>query len=132
MTCEDLLPFTEGTLAPAERPAFHRHLAACASCQTALHRLMLLDALATSLADGFGNSGAEAPVGQSERTCGPIVMTTSKDKTAQLGDLIAVAFEEAQRLTSDPRRAAALAAAAVRRILLIRGDVHLMRLLAAN
>jgi len=53
-------------------------------------------------------------------------------RTAQLGDLVALAFEEAQRLTSDPRRAATLAATAVRRILLIRGDVHLMRLLAAS
>jgi hypothetical protein len=132
MTCEDLLPFTEGALTAAERPAFHRHLAACGSCQRALQGMMLLDALATSLADGSGNSGAEQPVRQSERTCGPSLMTTSKDKTAQLGDLIAVAFEEAQRLTSDPRRAAALAAAAVRRILLIRGDAHLMRLLASN
>jgi hypothetical protein len=59
-------------------------------------------------------------------------MKPSKDKTAQLGDLVAAAFEEAQRLTTDPRRAAALAAAAVRRILLVRGDAHLMRLLAAN
>jgi hypothetical protein len=55
-----------------------------------------------------------------------------KDETTQLGDLIALTFEEAQRLTSDPRRAATLAAAAVRRILLVRGDVHLMRLLATG
>jgi hypothetical protein len=48
----------------------------------------------------------------------------------QLGDLIAVAFEEAQRLTRDPRRAAALAADAVRRILLSQGDVRLVRMLA--
>jgi hypothetical protein len=57
-------------------------------------------------------------------------MKKQADKIAQLGDLVALAFEEAQRLTSDPRRAAALAADAVRRILLLRGDTHLMRLLA--
>lgn len=59
---------------------------------------------------------------------GPRQSRTSTD----LGELIAFAFEEAQRLTSDPRRAAALAAAAVRRILLLRGDAHLMRLLATG
>jgi len=59
-------------------------------------------------------------------------MKTNKDKPTQLGDLVALAFEEAQRLTGDPRRAAALAATAVRRILLVRGDAHLMRLLATN
>jgi hypothetical protein len=59
-------------------------------------------------------------------------MTRTKKKPVQLGDLIAVAFEEAHRLTSDPRRAAALATAAIRRILLIRGDTHLMRLLATG
>jgi hypothetical protein len=57
---------------------------------------------------------------------------TDKHKTAQLGDLVALAFEEAQRLTSDPGRAAALAADAVRRILIRRGDTHLMRLLATG
>jgi hypothetical protein len=55
----------------------------------------------------------------------------SPERSAELGDLIALAFEEAQRLTTDPRRAASLAAAAVRRILLVRGDAHLMRLLAS-
>jgi hypothetical protein len=59
-------------------------------------------------------------------------MKPTPDKTAQLGDLVALAFEEAQRLTSDPRRAAALAAAAIRRILLVRGDIHLMRLLTSE
>jgi hypothetical protein len=59
-------------------------------------------------------------------------MKPQSDKTAQLGDLVALAFEEAQRLTNDPRRAATLAAAAVRRILLVRGDAHLMRLLATG
>ena len=59
-------------------------------------------------------------------------MNSRQDKPAQLGELIAIAVEEAQRLTKDPRRAAELAAAAVRRVLLIRGDVHLMRLLAAT
>jgi hypothetical protein len=33
-------------------------------------------------------------------------------------------------LTKDPKRAAALAAAAVRRILLVNGDLRLVRLLA--
>jgi hypothetical protein len=59
-------------------------------------------------------------------------MKPQKGKTAELGELVALAFEEAQRLTTDPRRAAALATAAIRRILLIRGDTHLMRLLAAG
>jgi hypothetical protein len=59
-------------------------------------------------------------------------MKAKTDKVAQLGDLVAVAFEEAQRLTSDPRRAAALAADAVRRILILRGDTHLMHLLATG
>jgi hypothetical protein len=58
-------------------------------------------------------------------------MKSHKDKP-QLGDLVALAYEEAQRLTTDPRRAAKIAADAVRRILLIGGDAHLMRLLAAN
>lgn len=50
----------------------------------------------------------------------------------QLGELIAVAFEEAQRFTRDPARAAALAAAAVRRILISQGDVRLVRMLATT
>jgi len=58
-------------------------------------------------------------------------MKPRKDKP-QLGDLVALAFEEAQRLTSDPRRAARIASDAVRRILLLGGDAHLMKLLAAN
>jgi hypothetical protein len=53
-------------------------------------------------------------------------------KTTQLGELIASAFEEACRLTTDPRRAAVLATAAVRRILLARGQDHLVRLLATG
>jgi hypothetical protein len=55
-----------------------------------------------------------------------------KKATSQLGDLIAVAFEEAMRLTSDPARAAALATAAVRKILLVNGEVRLVRMLAAT
>jgi hypothetical protein len=55
-----------------------------------------------------------------------------KNATTQLGDLIALAFEEALRLTSDPTRAATLATAAVRRILLVNGEVRLVRMLAAN
>jgi len=58
-------------------------------------------------------------------------MKSQKEKP-QLGDLVALAFEEAQRLTTDPRRAAKIAADAVRRILLQGGDAHLMKLLAAN
>jgi len=59
-------------------------------------------------------------------------MKPKPQESAQLGELITLVYEEAQRLTSDPRRAAALAAAAVRRILLSRGDVRLMRLLEAS
>jgi hypothetical protein len=58
-------------------------------------------------------------------------MKPQKEKP-QLGDLVALAFEEAQRLTSDPARAAKIAADAVRRILLMNGDVHLMRKLATS
>ena len=58
-------------------------------------------------------------------------MKNHKEKP-QLGDLVALAFEEAQRLTSDPARAAKIAADAVRRILLMNGDVHLMRKLATS
>ena len=53
-----------------------------------------------------------------------------KKEKPQLGDLVALAFEEAQRLTSDPTRAAKIAADAVRRILLMNGDVRLVRKLA--
>jgi hypothetical protein len=56
----------------------------------------------------------------------------SRTKTAQLGELIASAFEEACRLTSDPRRAAVLATAAVRRILLSHGQDRAVRLLATG
>ena len=59
-------------------------------------------------------------------------MSPMKKATTQLGDLIAFAFEEAMRLTSDPTRAAGLAAAAVRRILLVNGEMRLVRLLAAS
>jgi hypothetical protein len=48
---------------------------------------------------------------------------------AQLGDLVAAAFEEALRITKDPTRAATLAAAAVRKILVASGEIRLMRLL---
>jgi hypothetical protein len=59
-------------------------------------------------------------------------MKSPKKEKPQLGDLVALAFEEAQRLTSDPTRAAKLAADAVRRILLLNGDTRLMKLLAAS
>jgi len=52
--------------------------------------------------------------------------------TTQLGDLIAFVFDEASRLTSDPTRAAALAAAAIRRILLLNGEQRLVQLLSAT
>ena len=52
--------------------------------------------------------------------------------STDLGDLIAFVFEEALRLTSDPTRAATLAAAAVRRILLLNGELRLVQLLAAT
>jgi hypothetical protein len=55
-----------------------------------------------------------------------------KKEKPQLGDLVALAFEEAQRLTTDPARAAKIAADAVRRILLMNGDVDLMRKLATT
>jgi hypothetical protein len=58
-----------------------------------------------------------------------------KEKTSestQLGDLVAFVFEEAYRLTADPTRAATLAAAAVRRILVTNGEHRLVRLLAAS
>jgi len=57
-------------------------------------------------------------------------MKPHKEKP-QLGDLVALAFEEAQRLTSDPARAAKIAADAVRKILLLGGDIQLMRKLAS-
>jgi hypothetical protein len=53
-------------------------------------------------------------------------------QTTQLGDLVAFVFEEAYRLTSDPTRAAALAAAAVRRILVVNGEHRLVQLLDAT
>lgn len=53
-------------------------------------------------------------------------------KVLALGDLIAAACDEAQQFTPDPRDAAALAADAVRRILLRRGDVRLVQMLAAT
>ena len=59
-------------------------------------------------------------------------MAKNNNETTQLGDLIASAFEEAYRFTSDPTRAATLAAAAVRRILVSNGEHRLVRLLAAS
>jgi hypothetical protein len=59
-------------------------------------------------------------------------MREQDHQTTQLGDLIASVFEEAHRLTTDPTRAAALAAAAVRRILLVNGEDRLVRLLATG
>lgn len=55
-----------------------------------------------------------------------------KEKTAPLGDVVAAVFEEALRITKDPTRAATLAAAALRRLLLDVGDVRAMRLLSSG
>src|SRR4051812_4205185 len=58
--------------------------------------------------------------------------TPKKIGAAQFGDVVAAAFEEALRITKDPTRAATLAAAAVRRILVASGETRLMRLLATS
>jgi hypothetical protein len=52
--------------------------------------------------------------------------------STQLGDLIAFVFQEASRLTADPKHAAILAAAVLRRILVVNGQHRLVRLLAAS
>lgn len=44
-------------------------------------------------------------------------MERTTKNTVRLGDIIVVAFDEAMRMTSDPRRAAMLAAEAVDRML---------------
>jgi hypothetical protein len=51
----------------------------------------------------------------------------TRHEPLRLGDLVATAFEEAMRITTDPTRAATLAAAAVKRILVARGELHLVR-----
>lgn len=50
--CEKLQIFADGELAVAERPAFHRHLAGCTSCQHALESALMLDALAATFSEG--------------------------------------------------------------------------------
>jgi anti-sigma factor RsiW len=52
--CRLLHLFADGEMPFADRPAFHRHLATCASCQDELELVMMLDALATSFADDCG------------------------------------------------------------------------------
>jgi anti-sigma factor RsiW len=52
--CDELQAFADGELALAERPAFHRHLAACTGCQRALESALMLDALASTFSDGPG------------------------------------------------------------------------------
>jgi hypothetical protein len=59
-------------------------------------------------------------------------MSEKHKETTQLGDLVASVFEEAFRITSDPTRAARLAAAALRRILVSNGEHRLVRLLEAS
>jgi anti-sigma factor RsiW len=46
--CNRLHTFADGELAFTERPAFHRHLGACAACQRELESVMMLDALAAT------------------------------------------------------------------------------------
>jgi hypothetical protein len=57
---------------------------------------------------------------------------TRTKKTAAHAELNAAAFDEALRLTRDPTRAATLAAAAVRSILIESGDLRTMRMLASG
>jgi anti-sigma factor RsiW len=59
--CEKLQSFADGELAVAERPAFHRHLATCQSCQSALESAMMLDALAASFSGEPSEDRAEGP-----------------------------------------------------------------------
>jgi hypothetical protein len=47
--CEKLHLFADGELPDEEVPVFQRHLAECASCQTELRDVMVLDALASEL-----------------------------------------------------------------------------------
>ena len=61
--CERLQAFADGELAFAERPAFHRHLAACLACQDALESAMMLDALATSFSAPGARGRDGAPAG---------------------------------------------------------------------
>jgi hypothetical protein len=101
--------------------------------------MMVLDALATTTASPAGIETLAARLRDPGRNSpSPMERHSNRkpdrktDKIAQLGDLVALAFEEAQRLTSDPTRAAALAADAVRRVLLLRGDARLVRMLATS
>jgi anti-sigma factor RsiW len=55
--CDRLHAFADGELAVPERPAFHRHLAACLGCQRALESALMLDALAATFSEGLGLAG---------------------------------------------------------------------------
>ena len=59
--CEKLPTFADGELPVAERPAFHRHLATCTSCQRALESALMLDALASAFSDGPALADDPAP-----------------------------------------------------------------------
>jgi anti-sigma factor RsiW len=52
--CDRVDAFADGEVPLDERPAFHDHLAACASCQDALWRALLRDALAEGSATAAG------------------------------------------------------------------------------
>jgi len=52
--CDKLQAFADGELAAPERPAFHRHLAACSACQRGLENALMLDALAWTFSEGPG------------------------------------------------------------------------------
>ena len=51
-------------------------------------------------------------------------------RSASLGEVVATAYAEASRVTSDRERAARLATAAVKRFLLVTGNVRVARRLA--
>jgi cellulose synthase operon protein C len=55
-TCDKLHAFADGELPVEEIPAFERHLVGCASCQTELQDVMLLEALGQGLVDAAGPS----------------------------------------------------------------------------
>jgi anti-sigma factor RsiW len=65
VACDQLHAFADGELAAPERPAFHRHLAACTACQRALESALMLDALASTFSGGWGpgdeHAGSSGP-----------------------------------------------------------------------
>jgi anti-sigma factor RsiW len=58
--CDKLQAFADGELSATERPAFHRHLAACPDCQRALESALMLDALASTFSER-AESGEDHP-----------------------------------------------------------------------